>query len=96
MNQTNQTRCEENIASLRQTKREAAARYWQERRLLSASIASGRRLPRWEHDQRHRALNLKLTWRACRYAIRRETAPVTPPLHGFYCPVRCWCDKAER
>ena len=65
---------EESISSLRQTKREAATRYWQERRLLSASIASGRRLPRWEHDQHHRALNLKLTWRTCRFLLRREAA----------------------
>lgn len=22
--------------------------------------------------------------------------PVEAPPHGFYCPVRCWCDKADR
>ncbi len=55
---------------LRQTKREAAARYTYERRLLRASIASGRRLPTWEHEQYHRALNLKLTWLACRVLLR--------------------------
>jgi hypothetical protein len=22
--------------------------------------------------------------------------PVEAPPHSFYCPVRCWCDKAER